>query len=398
MVALHAGLDVSLEPTSICIVDEEGHMVLEAKVAREPDVVARELSGVDGDYVRVGLEAGPLSQWLFFGLQEAELPDVCIEARHAKAAMVAMNRNKNDRNDARSIAQLVRSGGFKTAHVKSRRSQELRTLLTAREFFLNKFRDHENEIRGLLRPFGLKVGKVGARDFEARVRELVAGDPFLELCIDTLLADRAALKTALADLHRALLRRTENDALCRRFMTIPDVGSVTALAFKAAIDDPARFRRSNDIGAHLGLTSRQYQSGETDIRGRISRSGEGQHLAHKIAVRLLFNQPDQRRSFVGPRPLRLRFRVLKHEPSPKIDGDLQRHHRPRAALRRGLRARPPPAPPPGAQPLPALEVPSGRCHCCGLVRFFEMSLGVGTRFEAWRKLQTCRLARRDAPP
>lgn len=274
MVALYAGLDVSLELTSICVVDEEGRMLLETKAASEPDAISRELHAIAGDYVRVGLEAGPLSQWLFFGLQGAEFPVVCIEARHAKAAMVAMNRNRNDRNDARSIAQLVRSGWFKSVHVKSRRSQELRTLLTAREFYVNKLRDHENEIRGLLRPFGLKVGKVGARDFEARARELVAGDPLLELCIHTLLAGRAAMKAALADLHRALLRLTENDELCRRFMTIPGVGPVTALAFKATIDDPARFRRSSDVGAHLGLTPRQYQSGETNVRGRISRSGD----------------------------------------------------------------------------------------------------------------------------
>lgn len=274
MVALYAGLDVSLELTSICVVDEEGRMVLEAKAASEPDAIADALRETAGEFVRVGLEAGPLSQWLFFGLKDAGLPAVCLEARHAKAAMVAMNRNKNDRNDARSIAQLVRSGWFKAVHVKSRRSQELRTLLTAREFCVNKLRDHENEIRGLLRPFGLKVGKVGARDFEARARELVAGEPLLELCIETLLAGRATMKKALADLHRALLRLTENDELCRRFMTIPGVGPVTALAFKATIDDPTRFRRSNDVGAHLGLTPRQYQSGETDVRGRISRSGD----------------------------------------------------------------------------------------------------------------------------
>ncbi|MGB7431920.1 MAG: IS110 family transposase [Ahrensia sp.] len=274
MAALYAGLDVSLELTSVFVVDEEGRMVLEAKVASEPDAIIRELREASGDYVRVGLEAGPLSQWLWFGLKDAGLPAVCIEARHAKAAMVAMNRNKNDRNDARSLAQLIRSGWFKAVHVKSRPSQELRTLLTAREFYVNKLRDHENEIRGVLRLFGLKVGKVGARDFEARTRELVAGDPLPELCIHTLLAGRAAMKMALADLHRALLRLTENDELCRRFMTIPGVGPVTALAFKATIDDPARFRRSNDVGAHLGLTPRQYQSGETDIRGRISRSGD----------------------------------------------------------------------------------------------------------------------------
>lgn len=145
---------------------------------------------------------------VIFGLNDAGLSVVCLEAQNATAAMVAMNRNKNYRNDARSIAQLVRSGWFKAAHVKSRNSKELRTLLTAREFRVNKLRDHQNEIRGLLRPFGLKVGKVGTRDFEARARELVAGEPILELCIETLLAGRAMMNKALADLHRALLRLT----------------------------------------------------------------------------------------------------------------------------------------------------------------------------------------------
>ena len=139
---------------------------------------------------------------------------------------------------------------------------------------MNKLRDHENEIRGLLRPFGLKVGRVTARDFEARVRALVDGIPNLELCMAALLRGRAEMQAQLAALHRAVLRVTANDELCRRFMTIPGVGPVTSLAFKTTIDDPRRFRRSSDVGAHLGLTPRQHQSGETDVRGRISRSGD----------------------------------------------------------------------------------------------------------------------------
>lgn len=169
---------------------------------------------------------------LYFGLRDAELPAVCIEARHAKAVMTAMHRNKNDRNDARALVHLVRSGWFKAVHVKSRISQELRTLLVAREFLVNKLRDHENEIRGLLRPFGLKVGRVSASGFEARIRELVEGSPRLELCMDALLQGRAAMMTQLAAMHRELLRVTAGDELCRRFMTIPGVGPVTALAFR----------------------------------------------------------------------------------------------------------------------------------------------------------------------
>ena len=172
---LYAGLDVSLEMTSICAVDEGGATVLETKVASEPEAIRETLVGMEGAFERVGLEAGPLSPWLASGLKAAGLLAICIEARHAKAAMVAMTRNKNDRNDARSLAHLIRSGWFKAVHVKSVESQELRTLLVAREFFVNKLRDHENEIRGLLRPFGLKVGRVAARDFEARIREMTAG-------------------------------------------------------------------------------------------------------------------------------------------------------------------------------------------------------------------------------
>lgn len=274
MLKLYVGLDVSLEMTSVCAVDEDGVIRLETKAISDPAAIAAVLGKLDGAFERVGLEAGPLSQWLFFGLKDAGLPAVCIETRHAKAAIGAMSANKTDRNDARSIAQLVRSGWFKTVHVKSVESQELRTLLVTREFFVNKLRDHENEIRGLLRPFGLKVGRVGAAEFEGRVRELVRDSPRLACCMEALLRARAAIRKELAALHAELLRVTQNDELCRRFMTIPGVGPVTALAFKTAIDRPDRFRRSADVGAHLGLAPRQHQSGETDRRGRITRSGD----------------------------------------------------------------------------------------------------------------------------
>lgn len=274
MLTLYAGLDVSLELTSVCVVDTEGRIVAELKVASDPDAVSSALQTLEGTYERVGLEAGPLSQWLYFGLKDAGLPAVCIETRHAKAAITAMSHNKTDRNDARSIAQLVRSGWFKTVHVKSVDSQELRTLLTSREFLVNKVRDHENEIRGALRPFGLKVGRVGTRAFASRIRELVADRPRLALCMDALLKARDELLEQLAKLHAALLRTVRNDELCSRFMAIPGVGPVTALAFKTTIDRPDRFRRSADVGAHLGLAPRQFQSGETNRRGRIAKTGD----------------------------------------------------------------------------------------------------------------------------
>lgn len=165
--ALYVGLDVSLEMTSSCVVDAEGGMILETKAVSDPADIGEVLAGIDGTFERVGFEAGPLSLWLYNGLTRAGLLPVRIEARHAKVAMMAMKRNKNERNEARSLAQLIRSGWFKAVHVKSTESQEMRTLLMSRELFANKLRDHENELRGRLRPFGLKVGRIAARDFEA---------------------------------------------------------------------------------------------------------------------------------------------------------------------------------------------------------------------------------------
>lgn len=145
--------------------DKEMRLVGYMNVSSEPGATIRELREASGDYVRIGLEAGQLSQWSCFGLKDAglaRLPVVYLKARRAKAAIVAMNKNPNDRNDARSLAQLVRLGWFKAEQVQSKLSQELRTLLNAREFYLNKLRDHENEIRRLLRPFGMTDGKVAA--------------------------------------------------------------------------------------------------------------------------------------------------------------------------------------------------------------------------------------------
>jgi transposase len=275
MSLLYAGLDVSLEMTSICVVDADGRIVRETKALSEPAAIAACLFDLPGSFERIGLEAGPLSQWLYFGLRDVGFPTVCVETRHSKAAIAAMSTNKTDRNDARSLAQLVRSGWFKAVHVKSIESQELRTLLTSREFLVNKLRDHENEIRGALRPFGLKVGQVSASRFAPRIRELVDDRPRLRLCMEALLTAREIIIKQLATLHGELLHVTKNDELCVRFMGIPGVGPVTALAFKTVVDRPDRFRHSSAVGAHLGLVPRQHQSGEIDRRGRIAKNGDG---------------------------------------------------------------------------------------------------------------------------
>jgi transposase len=151
------GLDVSVKETAICIVDEAGKVVREGKVATEPQVIIAFLNSAGLEYTRIGLEAGPLSQWLVNGLAEAELPVICVETRHMKAVLKAQQVNKSDRNDARGIAQMMRVGLYKPVHVKTLASQQRRMLLTGRKLLRDKLQDMENELRGTLRNFGLKA-------------------------------------------------------------------------------------------------------------------------------------------------------------------------------------------------------------------------------------------------
>lgn len=268
-----AGLDVSLEETAICIVDDAGQIVREALVASEPEALVASFEACGMKMERVGLEACSLTAWLHGGLAEAGLPAICIEARQAKAAMGAMP-NKTDRNDARGIAQIMRTGWYRAVHVKSPCCRSWRALLTARRMVLNKRRDVENGIRALLREAGLKIGTPSRKDFAARVRELAVDDPVLMSLSESLLSVIAVMTQEVDRLTKRVLDEVKVEPTCRRLMTVPGVGPLTALAFRATIDQPGRFRRSRDVGAHLGLTPQRYQSGETNIQGRISRCGD----------------------------------------------------------------------------------------------------------------------------
>lgn len=269
----YVGLDVSLDQTSVCIVDSAGAIVAEAKVASDPGALAAYLDKVAGRVVRVGLEAGPLSQWLRAGLTAAAFDIVLLETRHVKAALSAMIV-KTDRRDTRGIAQLLRMGWFRPVHAKALPAQEVRALLTARKLLLTKFIDLELSIRGILRGFGLKVGPVSRGRFEERVRDLAAGQEVVELAVDALLVARAALRRETDKLTKRLLRMARQSDVCRRLMTAPGVGALTALTFVTAIDNPKRLGKSKEVGPLFGLTPRRYQSGETDVIGRISKAGD----------------------------------------------------------------------------------------------------------------------------
>jgi transposase len=270
----YAALDVSVKETSVCIVDAAGMICCEAKVPTHPEDLASVLTDPAWRLERVGLEAGPLSQWLFSALAAAGLPIVCIETRHTKAFLKAQI-NKSDRNDARGIAQMMRVNLFRPVHVKTLTSQKRRVLLTARKLLQEKAIAIENDIRGLLRNFGLKVGAVGVVKLDERIRELVEGMPELTEIIWPLLAVRWKLREEFATLHRKLLAIVRDDSVCRRLMTIPGVGPVVSLAFTSTIDIPARFKKSKAVGPALGLTPVLHQSGESNRIGRISLCGDG---------------------------------------------------------------------------------------------------------------------------
>lgn len=268
-----AGLDISVKEIAICIVDQQGKVVHRASVESDPVVIREHLLDLGLAFGRVGLEAGPLSSWLYAGLVDGGLPAILVETRHMHAELLA-RINKTDRNDALGIAQMMRAGLFKPVHVKTPASQQRRLLLTSRKLLQRKAYDIENDLRGQLRTFGLKVGVVGAASFDARVRELVDDHSAIAAVVIQLLLAREALRTQLARLHKLLLDTARVDPICRRLMTAPGVGPVVALTYRACVDNPPRFSRSKNVGAHYGLTPRLYQSGEVSRTGRVSRCGD----------------------------------------------------------------------------------------------------------------------------
>ena len=269
----YAGIDVSLECSSVCVVDSNGKIIREGKAASEPEALIGWLSSLGYELSRIGLEAGPLSQWLYAATREAGLAVELLETRHVRKAFEAMPV-KSDRNDARGIAQLMRLGWFRPVHCKSLSAQEARAVLTARKLVQSKLLDVENSLRGILRGFGLKVGKTTARSFAGRIQELVKGHRHLETIGEALLSVRTVLLREFNVFEKRVRAMARSDARTRLLMTTPAVGPIVALTYASAIDDPARFKSSKQTGAHFGLTPKKYQSGETDYSGRISKIGD----------------------------------------------------------------------------------------------------------------------------
>lgn len=272
--SLFAGLDISLEQTSVCIVDVAGTVIHEAKISTEVETLCAILLPYSDQMQRIGLEAGPLAQHLYSELIEAGLPAICVETRHMAQVLRAQTINKTDRNDARGIAQMMRVGLFKLVHVKTERSQRLKVLFTARKVLKSKLLDVEADLRGVLKNFGIRLGKVTPRNFEEHVRELASFDEFIAAVIEPVLIARKSMREQYDRLHCMLLDIARQDEVCKRLMTMPGVGAVVAITYRVMVDVPQRFRKSRSVGAHVGLTPKRYQSGEVDWSGRISKAGD----------------------------------------------------------------------------------------------------------------------------
>ena len=270
----YAGLDVSLRSTNICVVDEQGELAAEGKTDAEVADIVAFLDGLDFEISRVGLEAGTLTQYLTYGLQFAGFEVVCMEARQVKSALSAM-RNKTDKHDARGIAQLLRSGWYSRVRIKSMASHRVRALLSSRRAVLAKCIDLENEIRGIFKVFGIKLPpRLGHGAFDPKVRPLIEVDDLLSQSLLPMLDARLVLYRTFRELDNRTRKLAHSDSICQRLMTAPGVGFITALTFKAGVDDPARFKRSRTVAAHFGLTARRFQSGELDLEGYISGCGD----------------------------------------------------------------------------------------------------------------------------
>ena len=277
----YVGLDVSMKETAICVVDEMGDRIWDGKSRTDPDAIAAVLARRAAGAVRIGIETGLMTVWLWHALTERELPVVCLHARHAAAAL-KLQMNKTDRNDAFGLARLVRSGWYRPVAVRSMETHRLRALLITRDQLVGMSTALINKIRGLAKTFGILVGPGKGGTFERQVRATLPDDPVVAALFESLLAMLGTLREQQLAIAKQLGRVARQSGACCLMITMPGVGPLTAVSFMTTIEDPHRFRRSQDVGAYLGLTPRRYQSGEVDINGRISKCGD------RLTRKLLF--------------------------------------------------------------------------------------------------------------
>ena len=285
----YIGLDVSMKETTICVVDEAGSVVYEGSELSDPKKLAQHIQSLKLNIPKIALESGSISHWLVSQMQEFGLPVICVDARHM-AAILSLNVNKTDRNDARGIADALRTGLYREVCLKSQTAVDLCTLITARKILVNQRMKLKNTVRGLLKGYGIRLSTTGMKSFSSKVLNSIQELPSsARMAIEGVLRGFLALEEEEEKLERQIKEEALNDASARTLMTIPGVGPITALCFKATIGDPTRFSNSRFVGAYLGMTPQQYSSGETQRMGRISKRGKAmiRSLLYEAAIVML---------------------------------------------------------------------------------------------------------------
>ena len=286
--ARFVGLDVSQKLTSICVVDDTGRRLWRGQCATDPEQIARVSSRHAGDDARIGIETGPMTPWLVHEFRARGLNVTCLDARHASAAL-KMQMNKTDQNDAEGLAQIMRTGWYRSVHVKSLDAHRARALLGARAQLVGMTTRLSNHIRGVLKTFGLLPGAMRGLPFDRRVEAMLTDRDDLASIARPMLVAWRQLREQIAAFDKEVRALAKNDPTCRLLMSVPGIGVVSVLAYVSTVEDPKRFARSRSVGAHMGLTPRQYQSGEIDRSGRISRCGDtlARTLMYEAAVVIL---------------------------------------------------------------------------------------------------------------
>ena len=284
----YIGLDVSQKMTAICIVDSSGRRLWRGQCPTDPEQIRRVVTRHGGEDVRVGLETGPMTPWLVHELRGFGLDITCLDARHARAAL-RMQINKTDQNDAEGLAQIMRTGWYRSVHVKSFDAHRARALLGARAQLVGMTTRLSNHIRGVLKTFGMLPGVMRGLRFDRRVETLIADRADIAPIVRPMLDAWRQLREQISTFDKAVRTLVKSDPTCRRLMSVPGIGVLSVLAYVSTVEDPARFGRSRAVGAHLGLTPRQYQSGEMDRAGRISKCGDTltRTLMYEAAVVLM---------------------------------------------------------------------------------------------------------------
>jgi transposase len=284
----YVGLDVSQKTTAICVVNATGRRLWRGQCASVPEWIEQTVRRQAGDNAQIGIETGPMTPWLVHELRGRGLKVTCLDARHARAAL-KMQLNKTDQNDAEGLAQIMRTGWYRSVHVKSMTTHHARALLGARAQLVGMTTRLSNHIRGVLKTFGMLPGAMRGLPFERRVEALLTDRSDVALIVRPMLAAWRQLREQIATFDKAVRVLVKANPTCRLLMSVPGIGTVSVLAYVSTVEDPGRFARSRAVGAHLGLTPRQYQSGEVDRSGRISRCGDNlaRTLLYEAAVVIL---------------------------------------------------------------------------------------------------------------